>query len=169
MILFHLHLSQTFALVLFLIFFIKVEGTELECREPFVYFQKYCYYFSSQQMPFRSAKEFCNSYGFPSHPCHLTSIHSSEENSFVHHRATQLWANPIYWLGATKSSNFGYLSWLDRSWVNFTKFRPFGNEGWCVQQTEQQVWDDTNCAHSNYFVCKKVADIAVICKYFVRF
>lgn len=130
------------------------------CREEFIYFENYCYYFASERQIFTIAKEKCNNYSLSqSNLCHLTSIHSAEENTFIRGNAQRRWGENSFWLGATKEDSVqNEYSWLDGSPMYFADFKPNPKPGTCLQWPgKPSGWNGANCSFKKYFVCKTKA------------
>ncbi|KAJ8037184.1 Low affinity immunoglobulin epsilon Fc receptor [Holothuria leucospilota] len=162
MLLCNVNLFQIFTIIFFLIFSTEQTDVELFCPENFILFQNNCYYFSNRQLLFHQAEGVCQSYSRnPSHQCHLTSIHSEEENSFLDECAEHIWGSVQYWLGAMKGTDRtpGSFSWLDGSPIKFlTYFKPQGGRVACLLNYMKKRWDYTYCSRTEkYFTCKTAA------------
>ncbi|KAJ8020867.1 Snaclec agkicetin-C subunit beta [Holothuria leucospilota] len=122
-----------------------------ECPPPWVNFDDHCYLFVDIMTNFTEAEIFCQTLSDCDRPCHLASIHSVEEHSFVADKMTELWSNdPIdlqVWIGRTQPGDSA-AEWTDETSTTFDLSYPSTVDS-------SSTWFDTFCYQELRFVCKK--------------
>ncbi|XP_078513358.1 C-type lectin domain family 17, member A-like isoform X1 [Lissotriton helveticus] len=128
----------------------KIESICVSCPSGWRWFRKACYYFSSTDHTWESAKEFCLNYG-----AHLVIVNDQEEQAFLDKNRN----NKVHWIGFSDSGNEGKWHWVDGSAPTFT----FWNEGEpnnsggedCATLRSNGKWNDRSCNSNCHLICKK--------------
>eukprot|EP00913_Durusdinium_trenchii_P017501 g16444.t2 len=113
----------------------------------------FCYRFHLDMKTWLDAENVCRASN-----AHLASIHSAEENSFVHHLANGL----KVWIGYNGLKNELH-SWSDHTQDDFTNFAKNctdrAHEAECQPQQVQQWWYNSHAEERSPFVCKRSANV----------
>ncbi|KAL9974658.1 hypothetical protein ACROYT_G011721 [Oculina patagonica] len=129
------------------------QNCQLGCNisDGWTQFNNHCYKYFSDATSWSTAKSHCESLG-----AILVTIHSEEENSFVHTLISE-----GIWLGGNDINSEGSWVWEDgENWGRFTSWisgEPNNqyNEDCLVMVFEVGNWNDLSCSASRARVCKK--------------
>jgi len=120
------------------------------CDAGWSQWQAFCYRFHLDLKTWREAEEICLA-----QESHLASVHSMEENRFVHLLAHGL----KVWIGYHQQQE--RFAWTDRSQEDFTNFAKNcsgrSHEADCQADQVQQQWHHSSGAERSPFVCKRNA------------
>lgn len=120
------------------------------CDAGWSQWQAFCYRFHLDLKTWREAEEICLA-----QDSHLASVHSMEENRFVHLLAHGL----KVWIGYHHQQE--RFAWTDKSQEDFTNFAKNcsgrSHEADCQADQVQQQWHRSSGAERSPFVCKRNA------------
>ena len=128
------------------------------CPSPdWVLFKNSCFRKLTEELNWFDAQQHCASINSD-----LTSIHSEDENIFVHQKVIP--GSSRLWIGLYNYNITGHsYKWVDGTSVSFTKWNenepnnrgPFNNEN-CTEFNSKGKWNDLNCFGYNLsYVCGK--------------
>ncbi|XP_078513464.1 uncharacterized protein LOC144772779 [Lissotriton helveticus] len=109
-----------------------------------------CYYFSSEQLPWESAKRDCIGRG-----SRLVTVESPEEQMFL----AQNLNGKVHWIGLSDSAQEGIWQWVNMAPVLLSFWRtgePNDARGLedCVEIEHTATWNDAFCSTYNKWICE---------------
>ena len=132
-------------------FFIIVETL---CRSGWKHFEGACYKFTNNpRRTWRMASKACKA-----NKATLLSIHSSDENDFIHSIINI--DNKFAWIGLSDLRNEGQFVWEDgtsgnyRNWRQPTEPNNTGGKEDCAFISHDKKWNDVPCSESFPYICK---------------
>ncbi|KAJ1172762.1 hypothetical protein NDU88_004604 [Pleurodeles waltl] len=128
----------------------RTESICVSCPSGWRWFRKACYFFSSTDRTWESAKQFCLNHG-----AHLVIINDQEEQTFLGKNLN----NKVHWIGFSDSGKEGEWRWVDGSAPTFT-FWKIGEpnnlvDEDCATLCTTGKWNDLRCNSNCHWICKK--------------
>ncbi|XP_053369707.1 secretory phospholipase A2 receptor [Clarias gariepinus] len=124
-------------------------------NEPWVFYRGAEYYLSSQAYPWEMVLFTCKMLG-----ADLLSLHSKEEQAFIHDRMMKAAHGATeWWIGLSTSSVPEGFSWTDGTaldYENWKNGRPSSQPGRnCVSMSLTGSWSTSRCVDQHGYVCKR--------------
>ncbi|XP_075758369.1 C-type lectin domain family 17, member A isoform X3 [Pelodiscus sinensis] len=121
------------------------------CPDPWVWFQRTCYYFSESTKPWLEAQQFCVDRG-----AHLVIINTKEEQAFLLKNRV---VPRVYWLGLSDQQVEKEWVWVDNTRLTLSFWssgepNDSNNED-CGTMTPDGRWNDLSCLTTDYWICEK--------------
>ncbi|XP_069067921.1 C-type lectin domain family 17, member A-like isoform X2 [Pleurodeles waltl] len=110
-----------------------------------------CYFFSSVQKTWESAKVDCDRRG-----SHLVAVESQEEQMFL----AQNLNGQVHWIGLRYSAQNGTWQWVNGAPLGVRYWRPGepnnAKEGEnCAEMEPTTSWNDDDCSQNHHWICEK--------------
>ncbi|XP_040550435.1 uncharacterized protein CLEC17A [Gallus gallus] len=127
-------------------------GPKKKCLAGWKDFEESCYYFSTERMSWREAKEICDDRG-----AHLVIINSEQEQAFLKNSIN---SSKTYWLGVTDEQQEGTWLWTNGDAVSISYWMAWQenkdqDQKDCGAMVSNGMWADERCSHLHHWICER--------------